>query len=215
MELADLKTIWDQATADISTNAYVDEGLVDKTIRKRSVAELSKIKRGFFLKFTFATVVILICASSTIMTLTFPEEFNPLGSFFSPLETTIFYATMTFSLAAMLWFNHRAYRRLKALEGSSDNLKKYLHQFISSMESAIRFNIYSDTFMSPIMLTWIFYVYAFKVHPLALNQRFVLLFILPLVIGTFAYFFQRFSQKLKFGRYVNRLKAFLDELNQE
>lgn len=212
MELTELQSVWSLINAEIESRELVDEQMVSTTIRKRSNTELSNIKRSLHLKFVMGSVVTLISAGATIASVWFPEKFQPLDFLFNSTETILFYATLTVSLSTMLRFNYRAYREIQSVQTSAVDLKTALERFISVMTTAIRFNIYSDTFMSPIFFTWFYYAYAFQDQMPAWDLRTLMLVILPLAVGIFSFFVQRYLQYLKFGRYLNRLKSYLETL---
>lgn len=212
MELAELQSVWSFVTADIEQKDLVDERTVAQTMHKRSKAELANIKRAMHYKFIFGGVTGIICAGSAIASVLVPEHFHPLDVIFGTTETIIFYTTLAIALFTMLWFNHRAYQQIYQVQNGAGDLRSSLGQFIEVMEEAIRFNIYSDTFMSPVFFTWFYYAYAFRDHPLAWDLRTLVLMLFPFAVGIFSFFVQRYLQHLKFGRYLDRLKTYLQAL---
>jgi hypothetical protein len=183
------------------------------TIHSKSKSEISKIKRGLHLKFILASVSIVFSAALAFLSILKPA-LNPLDFIFSPLESAVFLGLMTMSLAAIIYYNFHAYSRIKAVETSALNLKENLQIFIDAMKRAIAFNIYSDTFMAPIIFTWAYYAYAFSDRPLATDGTTALLFLLPILVGVLSYLLARFIQYLKFGKYLSRLKGYLDSIQK-
>jgi hypothetical protein len=140
---------------------------------------------------------------------------NPLDFIFSPLESATLFVIMALSIGFVVYFNFQAYLQIKAVQSSSLNLKDNLKSFIDAMNKAVAFNIFSDAFMAPIIFTWLYYAYAFENHPLGFDLRTAILFILPLAIGLLSYFLQKYMQGLKFGQYLDRLKDYLDSLQNK
>jgi len=68
--------------------------------------------------------------------------------------------------------------------------------------------------MTPIIVTWVYYAYAFRDHPFDTDLRTVFLFILPILAGVLPYLLGRFMQQLKFGKYLDRLSGYLESLKK-
>ncbi|PHN03471.1 hypothetical protein [Flavilitoribacter nigricans] len=213
MELAELQSAWNLVNVDVQRKDILDEQAVRTRIRRSSGTELAGIKRALQFKFLIGTTVAVIAIGASLGSALAPREFHPLDFLFSARETTLFYGTLSVSLCCMLFFNHRAYRFIGALERSTEDVKTSLERFIQVMERAMRFNIYSDTFMSPVFFTWFYYAYAFREHDLDWDIRGLLLVLLPVLVGVFSFFFQKYMQHLKFGRYLDRLKYYLQSLD--
>ncbi len=211
MDTLDLKAAWQLLQQDIVKKDKVAESTIQQSLHQASQSEVSKIKRSLYLKFTIATFSILIVCSAGLATY-FKPDLNPLDTFFSSQESAIFYLMLLISIATMVYFNYQAYRQLHKLQQSTCNLREHLESLIHAMHRAMNFNIYSDTFMTPLFATWFYYAYAFKNHTPGFDSRTALLFILPASIGVLSYFLQCYMQKLKFGQYVNRLKQYLASL---
>ncbi len=213
MDIVELKSAWAILQQDIVTSDNVDENKILNSIHGKSKSEISKIKRGLHLKFIIAFLTIII-ATGLAMTSFINTTFNPLEFIFSPIESAVFYMIMAILISIMVYFNYQAYSQIKNLQQSSLNLKNNLKSFIETMRKAMTFNIFSDTLMTPIIFTWVFYAYAFKEQQLGFNFMTILLFILPILIGLLSFVFQRFMQRLKFGRYLDRLTDYLDSLEK-
>ena len=214
MELIELKSAWDLLQQDIVNNDKVEESKIVTSIHSKSKSEISKIKRVLYLKFVVALLSIVAAIGLALISI-INTTFNPLDFIFSPFESATFFLIMALSISVMVYFNYKAYSQIKSVQSSSLNLKANLESFIGAMKNAIAFNIFSDTIMTPIIATWIYYAYAFKNHQLGFDLRTTLLIILPFVIGILSYFFQRFMQHLKFGKYLNRLSDYLNSLQKK
>ena len=214
MELIELKSAWDLLQQDIVNNDKVEESKIVTSIHSKSKSEISKIKRVLYLKFVVALLSIVAAIGLALISI-INTTFNPLDFIFSPFESATFFLIMALSISVMVYFNYKAYSQIKSVQSSSLNLKANLESFIGAMKNAIAFNIFSDTIMTPIIATWIYYAYAFKNHQLGFDLRTALLIILPFVIGVLSYFFQRFMQHLKFGKYLNRLSDYLNSFQKK
>ncbi len=215
MELAELQVAWNTINTSVIEEDRLDEQAVSQLLRKKSNAELSNLKRALHFKFIMAGTISVICIVAAFLSFAYPEDFHPLDFLFSASETTLFYITLAIALLTMLRFNLRAYREIKIVQSSTLSLKESLQRVIKAMETAISFNIYSDTFMSPVFFTWFYYAIAYKNHALSLDLRALILVCVPIVVGLFSYYFQRFMQQMKFGNYVDRLREYLEEVSQE
>jgi hypothetical protein len=214
MELIELKSAWDLLQQDVINNDKVEESKIITSIHSKSKSEISKIKRVLYLKFIVASLSIVVAIGLALISF-MNTKFNPLDFIFSPLESSIFFLIMALSISIMVYFNYNAYSQIKDVQSSSSNLKANLESFIEAMKNAIAFNIFSDTVMTPIIATWVYYAYAFKNQLLGFDLRTGLLIILPFVIAILSYFFQRFIQHLKFGKYLNRLDGYLNSLQRK
>lgn len=211
MDLIELKSAWDLLQQDVISKDKVEEDKILTSVHSKSKSEISKIKRGLQVKFVIASVSIVFAGALALLSLIKPA-LNPLDFIFSPLESAAFLGLMALSLAAMVYFNLRAYSQIDAVESSAMNLKDNLKGFIGAMKKAIAFNIFSDTFMTPIIFAWVYYAYAFRDHQMGFDLRTTLLFVLPILIGLLSYLLGRFMQHLKFGKYLNRLHTYLDSI---
>jgi len=214
MDLIELKSAWTVLQQDVINNDKVDKRKIFNSIHSKSKSEISKIKSGLHIKFIIASLSIIVAIGFAIASFK-KSSFNPLDFIFSPLESATFFLVMALSISVMVYFNYQAYKQIKSIQYSSLNLKENLRRFIKAMRKAITFNIFSDTFMTPIIFTWVFYAYAFKEQQLGIDLRTALLFVLPILIGILSYFFQRFMQRLKFGRYLDRLIGYLNSLQNK
>ena len=213
MDLIELKSAWNLLQQDVISKDKVDEEKIMTSVHSKSKSEISKIKRGLQVKFVIASVSIVFAAALAFLSIINPA-LNPLDFIFSPVETAAFLGLMALTLAAMVNFNLRAYSQIEAVEYSALNLKENLQNFIGAMNKAIAFNIYSDTFMTPIIFTWVYYAYAFRDHPFDTDLRTAFLFILPILTGVLSYLLGRFMQQLKFGKYLDRLSGYLESLKK-
>jgi len=213
MDLIELKSAWNLLQEDVIPKDTVKQEQIMNSFYSKSKSEISKIKRGLHVKFVMASVSIAFAGALGILSLVNPA-YNPLDFMFSPVETAAFLGLMALTLAVMIRYNLRAYSQIEALESSALNLKENLQHFITAMNKAINFNIYSDTFITPIITTWIYYAFAFRDLPFELNFRTAFLFILPALTGLLAYLLGRFIQRLKFGTYLDRLNGYLESLQK-
>lgn len=211
MDLIELKSTWDLLQEDVISNDMVNEESLMTSLHSKSKSEISKIKRGLQVKFVIGSVSILFAAALALLSMIKPA-FNPLDFIFSPMESAAFLGIMAITLAAMVVFNLRAYAQIEAVESSALNLKENLQNFIKAMKKAIAFNIYSDTLITPIIVTWIYYGYAVQGHPFDINLRTAFLIILPILTALLSNLLGRFMQQLKFGKYLDRLCGYLESL---
>lgn len=214
MDIIELKLAWNIFQQDIVSKDKVEENKIMISIHKKSKSEISKIKRALLFKFVIASLSIAAAICLVFASFLKPS-LNPLDFVFSPFESTLFFIIMALSIAIAVFFNYKAYIQIRDIQQSDLNLKDNLTSFINAMKKAIAFNIFSDAFMTPIVFAWIYYAYAFKNNQLGFDLRTVLLFILPIVIGVLSYFFQRFMQYLKFGKYLSRLNDYLESLQKK
>lgn len=214
MELLELQATWQLFNDNVIKNDFLDSSTIGESIHQKSKSEISSIKRSMHYKFIIGTVTMLIGLAMTV-TIYITPDFNPLSNFLSQSESVGFYIVITLSLGVMIAVNHRAYKQIKELNENASSLKQGLSNFTRSMRKAMNFNIYSDAFISPIFITWIYYTYTFRNQPIDWNVPSIVLFILPVAIGIFSYNFQRYAQHLKFGRYVNRLEGYLKSLEEK
>jgi hypothetical protein len=211
MEIIELKSAWNLLQQEIITNDNVDEGKIINLLHSKSKSEISKIKRGLQLKFVIATLSSIVAIGLAIIAIVSPAQ-NPLDFVFSPQESASFFLVMAITISIVVFFSVKAYMLIKTIQQSSLNLKDNLKTFIDAMKKAVALNIFSDTIMTPIIFTWVYYAYAFKNHSLGFDLRTALLFVLPIIIGLLSFFLQKLMQQLKFGKYLDRLSAYLDDL---
>ncbi len=214
MELLELQTTWQLFNDNVIKNDFVEPTTIGNSIHQKSKSEISGIKRSMHYKFIFGTITMLIGLGMTAA-MYFAPDFNPLSNFLSHSESVGFYIIITLALGVMIAVNHRAYKQIKQLNESASNLKQGLSNFTRSIRKAMNFNIYSDALMSPVFITWIYYTYAFKNQPIGWDVGSLVLFVLPVATGLFSYYFQRYAQHLKFGRYVSRLEGYLQSLEEK
>lgn len=211
METIELKSAWKLLQQEIISNDQVDESKITNTLHSKSKSEISKIKKGLQLKFVIAVLSTIVAIGLAIVSIASPTT-NPLDFVFSPQESASFFMVMAITIGIVIYFNVKAYTQIKAIQHSSLNLKNNLKSFIDAMKKAIAFNILSDTIVTPIIFTWVYYGYAFKEHSLGFNLRTALLFVLPILIGVLSYYLQRLMQHLKFGKYLDLLNDYLEDL---
>ncbi|MGE3757548.1 MAG: hypothetical protein AB7H97_07325 [Pseudobdellovibrionaceae bacterium] len=214
MDLIELKSAWTLLQQNVISQDKVDESQILNSVHGKSKSEISKIERGLRSKFIIASLAIIVAIGLAVTSFTNPS-FNPLDFIFAPVESATFFSIMALSIGVMVCFNYQAYKQIENIQHSSLSLKDNLQSFIKAMNRAIAFNIFSDAFMTPIIFAWVFYAYAFEEHDLGIDFRTALLFVLPILIGLLSYFFQRFMQRLKFGRYLDRLISDLDSLQKK
>jgi len=80
------------------------------------------------------------------------------------------------------------------------------------MEKVIRFNIYSDTMITPLVLTWATYAKVVSKTELDIPKTIAIFIVIPIVVGLISFIIQRYSQKKKFGNYVDQLRYNLQSL---
>nr|WP_321233799.1 hypothetical protein [uncultured Psychroserpens sp.] len=215
MELLELKSIWNIVTEEAIKNHMINEYEVKTTIQKDSKTTLSKIKRVMKLKLFIGSLVGVLTLLFSIVSIVKPNEIAFFDFAFSPKEYALFFIIMFVGMLFMVIHNLKAYKVLLEFEKSSEDLKNALTKIIKVMENAMKLNIYSDAFITPIVVTWITYAKVFSEREMTFKLGIIVLVVIPLLIFCFSYFFQRFAQKLKFGNYVNQLKSYLKSLEEE
>lgn len=213
MDVMELKLAWGVLQQEVVDRDRVDEETITAMLHRKSGSEISKIKRGLYLKFIIASLAILAAVALALLSV-YNGAPGPLDAIFSPVESASLFSVLALSVSIMVYFNFKAYLQIKAIQSSSLNLRDNLRAFIGTMERAIAFNIFSDTFMTPVVTAWAYYAYAFQDHDPGLDLRTVMLVLLPILIGPVSYFSQRYLQQLKFGQYLAQLKAYLLELEK-
>ena len=214
MELLELKSVWSIVAKETIKNHIIDDYVVKTTIQKDSKTTLSKIKRVMKLKLLMGSLVGILTLSFAILSIIKPNEITFFDFAFSPKEYTIFFIIMFLAMFFMVAHNFKAYKVISEFEKSSEDLKTALTKIIKVMKNAMKLNIYSDAFITPIVLTWIVYAKVFSTRDMTLKLGVIVLVIIPIATFLFSFFFQRFSQKLKFGNYVNQLKSYLKSLEE-
>ncbi|MBR9922548.1 MAG: hypothetical protein GYB31_17055 [Bacteroidetes bacterium] len=212
MELANLKSSWMMMEQEILNRDRVDIPQIANAIHHKSTSEIAQIQKALKSKFAMGGITCLVSFTLGVLSWLFPEEVSPLDFAFSAIESTILFFVLGTSLAIMLGFNFRAFQRINRIRHSAHDLKTNLRLFIDSMESAISFNIYSDTLMTPVIVGWIYYGYVFRNDVLRWDIWGLMLIVLPILVGLFSYFFQRYTQYLKFGKYLDVLKGYWEDL---
>lgn len=213
MDMTELKLAWSVLQQEVVDRDRVDEETITAMLHRKSQSEISKIRRGLYLKFIIASLAILAATGLALLSV-YNGAPGPLGAIFSPVESASLFGVLALSVSIMVYFNFKAYLQIKAIQSSSLNLKDNLRAFIGAMERAIAFNIFSDTFMTPVVTTWAYYAYAFQDYDPGPDLRTVMLVLLPILTGPVSYFSQRYMQQLKFGQYLTRLRAYLLEIEK-
>jgi len=213
MELVELKSAWQLLERLEIPKDQVGETKIENTIHSKSVSEISNIKRNLHLKFSIASLAFL--ASIALAILSFYKPFlSPLQFIFSPSESALFFLATALSMAFMLYFSYQVYTRIHAIQTSALNLKENLQLFIDALKKTVTFNIWSDTILTPILASWIYYAYAFQNHSPGFDLRTALLLVVPLAVGFMAYFLEKYLQSLKFGKYIKRLSGYIGDLEK-
>jgi len=234
MKLNELKDIWKSVTHNAIEKDAVSETTILKTIRKKSTSEISKIRSTMQFKLiggSFATLVVLF---SAVVSITFPkktnlieaiysrissflfsEKSNLLGSLFTPLEYTLLLITLALFIIIMLHYNYKAFKKVKAIQSSSENLNSTLEKVIEIVENVMKLNVNFGTLSITLMGTWIAYSYLYRDNDVQFDSNLLYLFITIIISLILFYFIESFGQKIKFGRYVKRLKSYLKSLEQE
>lgn len=214
MDYVELKSAWDLLQKDVIRNDNVKQDELMASVHSKSRSEISKIKRSLQSKFFIAVLSAIATPLLAILSVLEPA-LNPLEFIFSPVESAAFFGLMALTIGVVLYFNFQAYSRINAIQDSAFNLKENLQHFIVAMQRAIAFNIYSDTFIAPVIFTWAYYAWAFRNHSIDTDLRTALLLIIPLLVGLLSYRFEKYLQQLKFGKYLNRLSGYLDSLEEK
>lgn len=212
MEYEELLLAWEEV--QVEDLQIMEPQEMHQLIHRPSQLELAQIQRSLRLKFFIGGAALVVCLISATGSFFNTESLHYLEVEISSMKLQLFFWCIAISLSLMLAINHRAYRRLKNLQAKAHPLKEMLQEFIQAMEQAIQFNIFSDTLMTPIVLTLAYYMKAYEEIPFQWDLRAAFLLLLPLIIGTFSYYFQRYQQRLRFGQYLQRLKSLLESLEE-
>jgi len=211
MDMLELKSVWSIIQNDLNVEDRVGTDSIVKCMHAKSRTEIAALKKSLHQKFIIASLAIIV-AIVLAAAITFEPGLNPLDSVFTALESSILFAVMAASLIVMVFFNYRAYARIRSAESSSVSLREKLEHYVDAMNTAILFNIYSDTIMSPIIFAWVYYAYAFEDSMPGFDLRTILLLVLPVMIAVLSYRLQSYMQRLRFGQYMDRLNEYLDSL---
>jgi len=215
MQLAELQSVWNEVNADIAKTDFVDQRVVKETIHSQSQTEIGKICRSLRIKLMVGGLVLIIGVMLLVGMIIAPQQFNTLDFVFGTNETIAFYLTLILAIGVMLRFNHQAYQKILKTQRESLPLMESLSRIVVAMKKAIRFNIYSDAFMTPIIFSWLLYAYAYRTQNFEWDMRAAVLIIFPMVIGVFSYYVQRYSQQLKFGNYIDKLQSYIKDLEEK
>ena len=216
MELLELKSVWEAVVDDTIAKDKVDGFVVEKSIKKDSKSVLAKIKRVMYFKFSLGGLSLVICIVMLIGSFINTSKFTFYEAIFDITDNRIFLATIILFMAAMLSWNFRAYREIKQFETSSATIKESLKRFIGIMGRTIKLNIYSGVAFNSIALGWICYLLNNRKGFAEGVLQITLMVLAAIVIGAVVFFFlSRYEQKVKFGNYLNQLKANLKDLSEK
>jgi len=214
MELLELQSIWTIVQRE-STVKVLNPKQVQETIHRKSKLERNIIRRALRIKLIIGSMVNGLCLLLIVGVVVAPDQFNTLDYLFSSQETLVLFTSLFLSLSTMLSVNFRAYRKIVRQERSAAPIQQALSGLIRIMRTTMRVNIYSDAIMSPIVFTWMLYAYGAREGAITLEQHWWVLVIFALFLGVITFFYQRYAQHLKFGRYVQRLQEYVDELSEK
>ncbi len=210
MELLELQLAWQSWSDQDIQNYRVDETVISQSLTKQSQSEIALIKRAMRIKFFVGGLAALTAIGLSLFSWIKPVELD-----FSPVEASALFAVLALSIMIMLSFNYRAFLGLQKVQASSLDLKSSLSQVIRLIRNVMNINVYSDALMTPVLVVWITYANISTRGEFLWNKHGWILAGLALGLFCFSYFFQRYTQQLKFGRYVDRLQSYLDTLEKE
>ncbi|MHA7056479.1 hypothetical protein ACWGOQ_0004625 [Aquimarina sp. M1] len=216
MELLELKSVWDVIVEDTITKNNVDESMVEESIKKDSKSVLAKIRRVMYVKFSLGGLSLILCVAMLIGSFINPEKFLFYESIFDLTDNRIFLATAIVFLSAMLSWNFKAFQEIKHFETKTTNVKESLVRFINIMGRAIKLNVYSGAVFNSIAFGWICYLANNKKDFVEGTFQITLMVTLAIVLGAVVfYYMSQYEQKVKFGNYLDQLKAFLKDLQEK
>ncbi len=213
MDLELLKKEWESEGNTLAVNTGLAKNEIRKAIHYNSKSEIALIRRSMHRKFLFGGISFIAALTLLVLSIASPGTVNPFNVEFSTGESVLFYGVVVLSLGIMLTLNHRAYRQMSNVLSNPRNLKDTLKQSLSILQQAINFNIWSDTLMSPVLITWLFFAYMYR-DGFVPDQRLWIIVLVPVIITPLAWISQRYAQKLKFGQFADRLQTYLDDLNE-
>jgi len=214
MELLELQSIWTIVQRESSAKV-MDPEQVQEAIHRQSRLERSRLRRALRLKLIIGSLVNGLCLLLIAGVAVAPDRFNTLDFLFTPGESLLLFTTLFVSLSTMLAVNYRAFRNAVRLERSAEPIQRALNSLIGVMRTVMRVNIYSDALVSPLIFTWGIYAYGSREGFITLEQHGWILVVVAMLLGLVTYFFQGYAQHLKFGRYVQRLQEYVDELSEK
>lgn len=234
MELIELKNIWESVNLTIIENDSIDEITMLKTIRKKSHSQISKIRRVLTFKLIIGSFATLVIVSSAVISILSPHKtsiissiYNDIlsdfftekevvaNSFITPLEFTLIVSTLAIFMLIMLHYNYLAFKKIKEIQSSALSLNDSLNKVVKIVENIMKLNVNFGAISITLIGAWIAYLFMyydkdflFDIHLLYLLKYIIIIFIMAFII-------ELIGQKMKFSRYVKRLKSYQKTLDQE
>jgi len=215
MEINDLKTIWKKANDQDRSGYWVSDRDVKALIKKKSKAAIADVERQLKQKILMSSVVGLIALAIGIVNL---FNFSSGHVFLSvkgmtPGEYGAMMIVMSASIITISVHARIRYKQVCSYVESANSLKTALVTTRNIFKKVISFGIWSDTLITPLVVTFIVILKLYKEVPFAFDERIIYLLVAASVS---AFIFSRLGKYLmnrRFGRFVNAINDRLEELD--
>lgn len=214
MEVNDLKTIWKKANDQDKSGYWVSDRDVKALIKKKSKAVIADVERQLKQKILMSSIIGLIALAIGIESL---FNFDPgHGFLFVEGMTSVEYGVMMIVMSAsVITVSIHArirHKQVRSYVESANSLKTALITTRNIFKKVISFGIWSDTLITPLVVTFIVALKLYKEVPFAFDERIIYLLVAASIS---AFIFSRLGKYLmnrRFGRFVNALDDRLEEL---
>ncbi|MCC6290215.1 MAG: hypothetical protein IT249_20230 [Chitinophagaceae bacterium] len=208
MELELFKEIWNEAQGKQDSYVHISKDIVQQSATSQQKI-ITAIKRNLFVE----VVIVLLCVSAIAV-----FYFTAFGGNFK--EVSWMYILLA---AGFLWYYYKKNKLLKEMQVTALKVKANLEVQLSVLEKYIRLYLVAGTLLVPVVMTF-FYVLLFYKHIVILpaiqssmgNMNFTLGYIVFSIFFTIVlyYLYRWYIYKL-YGKHIARLKALLNEMNEE
>ena len=215
MELLELKSIWEKATAQEGTGENLTPQQVQLVIKKRSNTAISKIKREMKFKIWFLGFMGALCMIFAPVLFFLEKEELPLSSILEPLEVCIIY----FSMGAVIFIFSRQIKsthdKIVHYQKTSSDLKTSINGIIKLMHKIMKLAVTIGGVMTPLLITWIVFAFLYKDTAFSFDIRILYVLIIAFICHKLFSFLEARIQNKKYGKYVDALKQCLHELETD
>ena len=214
MEINDLKTIWKKANDQNRSGYWVSDLDIKALIKKKSKAAIADVERQLKQKILMSSIVGLIAFAIGLGSLLNFDSGD--GFLFVDGMTSVEYGIMMIVMSAsIITISIHArirYKQVRNYAESANSLKLTLVTTKSIFKKVISFGIWSDTLITPLVMTFIVTMKLYKDVPFAFDERIIYLLV---VAALSVLIFSRLGKYLmnrKFGPFLNAINDRLGEL---
>ncbi|MBN8860513.1 MAG: hypothetical protein J0H29_19130 [Sphingobacteriales bacterium] len=204
MELELLKEIWEETGHNPANNPASGDAILEMA-KKADLSMVSRMRRNLL----FEVIVVLVCV--TAIALFYFAAFN--GKL---REVSWMYIMIA---AGFLFYYYRKNVLLKRMQCPVCDIRSNLERQLKTLEKYVRLYLIGGTVLVPAVLA-AFYILVQHKHIIILpfsnisaGRGLVLYIILSVVLTTASFFFHRWYIFKLYGRYIQRLKQTLEEMN--